>query len=155
MAATNQPLIKLKAKLSPANLVAKSRMLAHEFLIDNTHLLRDLNIGQLTKGEAPSGEIIQDGYSAIWQLERVQKGKQVAFVDVNFKGDFYKGIEYKPVLSVGLVAFSNDSNTEKKERLDELFGMENILGLNQANRYTAGLFIARGIRDDLMKYFTT
>ena len=151
MAAKNEELKRLLSKIrgrSPL-FVAQSRQFALQWLLQNTVILEELNRKQLREGKDVHGETIQDGYSEIWGRQRVIKGRQVRYVDLNFSGDFYKSITADPTLN--FVEFN--SPDEKLSRLRQLFKTQ-FLGLTQENATQVGFFAAQGIRDDLMKYLT-
>jgi len=125
-------------------------MLASKFITENPDFLKDLNREQLAVGQYTSGETIQDGYSAMWQRERMRVNKQIRFVDLNYTGEFYNNIEVRTTPNT-VIFHTQDP---KFARLSGLFP-GGFLGLNEENAGKVALFTANGIRNGLMEYLKT
>ena len=159
MAAKNEALRKLYDKIKGGNnaeFISVSKFYLLDFLTVNTDLLETLNTQQLAKGEYADGTSIQDGYSDMWQRERVINGKQVAFVDLNYSGDFYESIEATPSLSTILFRSTDPKykgiRLTKPNKLNR--GLGGVLGLNQVNATFIAFQGANVVRNNLIEYFS-
>ena len=126
-------------------------IVAYKWLNDNSEVIRQLNIDQLNSGEYFTGERIQDGYSEQWGNERVIKGKQVKFVDLNFTGDFQGSIQAIPQFNGSRASVKVTTPSAKFRRLTQLFP-DGILGLTAENANAVGWMIAPIVRGDMANY---
>lgn len=87
-----------------------------------------LNQKQLLKGEKKDGSKIGT-YRPYTIMRRMEKGRQTAFIDLFYEGDFQEGM-FVEVRGLDFLLSSKDSKTDK---LEDLYG-ENIFGLSAESK---------------------
>jgi len=136
--------------------------LADEYLRKNdvAQVIEDFNREQLAKGKDSNDEELGD-YSEWRTRERIIAGKQIAFIDLKFRGEFYDNIFASSKLaSAGchgakkaVLVMGNTDPKLADINADSRF--KDAIGLNEKNRDKVAFMIATHIQKELIKYYTS